>query len=112
MIAALVTLLAFQLAGEVLVRVVNLPIPGPVAGMLLLLLALIIRRGPPESLRKLSHDLLQHLSLLFVPAGVGVMAYTGLIQTAWLPLAGSLLGSALLTLAVTGLTLRALARRG
>ncbi|MFP5462523.1 MAG: CidA/LrgA family protein, partial [Gammaproteobacteria bacterium] len=73
MIAALTLLLVIQLAGEVIARALGLPIPGPVIGMGLLFLALLVRRGPGEDLRRTSGQLLQHLSLLFVPAGTGIV---------------------------------------
>ena len=72
MIAALTILLLFQLAGEVLVQLSGLPVPGPVIGMVLLFLALALRGSVSEDLRNTSQTLLSHLSLLFVPAGVGV----------------------------------------
>ena len=49
MIAALTLLLVFQLAGEVIARALALPIPGPVIGMALLFLALLVRGGRPRS---------------------------------------------------------------
>lgn len=111
MIAALTLLLVFQLVGEVIARALALPIPGPVIGMALLFLALLVRGGPGEDLRQTSGQLLQHLSLLFVPAGVGVMLHFHRIGDEWLPLAASLVGSTVLTIAVTALVLRALSRR-
>ena len=101
MIAALTLLLVFQLAGEVIARALALPIPGPVIGMALLFLALLIRGGPGEGLRQTSGQLLQHLSLLFVPAGVGIMVHAERIGAEWLPIALALVLSTLLTMAVT-----------
>ncbi len=111
MIAALTQLLLFQLIGEVIARGLDLPVPGPVIGMLLLFLTLALRRGPDKELQTTSQNLLQHLSLLFVPAGTGVIVHLGRVADEWLPLLLSLLGSTVLTLAVTALTMRALARR-
>jgi hypothetical protein len=54
MIAALTLLLVFQLVGEVIARALALPIPGPVIGMALLFLALLVRGGPGEELRQTS----------------------------------------------------------
>ena len=73
LIYGMTVLLVFQLLGEVGVRSLDIPVPGPVAGMLLLLLALIVRRGVPLALDRSASGLLSHLSLLFVPAGVGLM---------------------------------------
>ena len=86
-------------------------VPGPVIGMALLFAALALRGGPAPALRETCQNLLQHLSLLFVPAGVGVMLHFGRIGGEWLPLAASLVGSTLLAIAVTALVLRALMRR-
>ena len=111
MLGALTLLLVFQLIGEVLAQLFALPIPGPVIGMALLFAALALRGGPSPELRDTAQNLLQHLSLLFVPAGVGVMLHFHRIGDEWLPLAASLVGSTMITIAVTALVLRALSRR-
>ncbi|WP_216636368.1 CidA/LrgA family protein [Chloroflexus islandicus] len=71
MIDALLGILLFQLIGEVVSRGLNLPVPGPVVGMLLLFAILRWRGGPPEALSNTAHGILANLPLLFVPAGVG-----------------------------------------
>ncbi|MGB8401510.1 CidA/LrgA family protein [Bradyrhizobium sp.] len=81
MIASLSLILLCQLNGEIIVRGLRLPMPGPVIGLLLLLLLLLARdrfvtlaRGPLQAngVESASRGLLAHLSLLFIPAGVGV----------------------------------------
>ncbi len=111
MLGALTLLLVFQLIGEVLAQLFALPIPGPVIGMALLFAALALRGGPSTELRDTAQNLLQHLSLLFVPAGVGVMLHFRRVGDEWLALSASLVGSTVLTIAVTALVLRALSRR-
>ena len=106
MLAALTTLLLFQLAGEVLARALHLPVPGPVIGMLLFLGFLAWRGGPSEDEQKTGQTLLQHLSLLFVPAGTGIMVHLHRVADEWLPLAASLLLSTLAALAVTALVMK------
>ena len=108
MIGALSLLLVFQLIGEVVARAFNLPIPGPVIGMGLLLVAIILTEGPSAELQQTTGHLLQHLSLLFVPAGAGIMLYFQLMADAWLPLVISLFISTFITIAVTALVLRGL----
>lgn len=103
-------ILALQLAGEVIVRLTGLPIPGPVLGMLALFVALLYRGQAPESLERLASALLSHLGLLFVPAGVGVIGYLALIAERWLPLILTLIGSTLIAILVTAFTLRVLLR--
>ena len=77
MLEALATLLVFQTIGQVLSYLLRLPIPGPVLGMVLLLVVLMVRPAAVTTLRPTSLELLKHLSLLFVPAGVGVHAARG-----------------------------------
>ena len=95
-------LLLFQLAGEVLARAAGLPLPGPVVGMALLLAALRLRGGEDDGLRAVSNGLLSHLSILFVPAGVGVMLHLPRLAAEWPALVASLLVSTAAGLAVTG----------
>ena len=106
MISALTVLLIFQLIGEVLARSLDLPVPGPVIGMLLLFLALLLRGGPGDGLRTTSQNLLQHLSLLFVPAGTGIMVHLHRVADEWPALLLSLLISTLATLVVTALAMK------
>jgi holin-like protein len=109
MIAAFALLFFCQLIGEILVRATGLPVPGPVIG-LLLLLALISRRGGvSEDLDKISGTLLRHLSLLFVPAGTGVMVHAARLSEEALAIGVTLIGSTIATLLVTVAVFRKLA---
>ncbi len=111
MLAALTVLLVYQLVGEIAVVALGLPIPGPVVGMALLFASLILRGTVSEDLRDTANGLLRHLSLLFVPAGVGVMAHLHRLTNEWLPISVSLVSSTLLTVAVTAIVMRALLAR-
>lgn len=111
MLEALATLLVFQTVGEALSYLLRLPVPGPVIGMALLLGLLVIRPASIDRLRPTSLELLKHLSLLFVPAGVGVMLHVARIGREWLPIVVSLLLSTALAIAVTALVVTWTARR-
>ena len=111
MLASLTTLLVLQLLGEVIARGLDLPVPGPVLGMLLLFLWLVLRSGPDQELQTTSNVLLQHLSLLFVPAGTGIMVHLHRVADEWLPLLLSLLISTVATLVVTALVMKLCMRR-
>ena len=102
-------LLLLQSMGEVISRGLHLPLPGPVVGMLLLLLAL---RWPivHNSVRVVAEFLLQHLSLLFVPVGVGVMTHLDVLGQYGVRIAIVIVLSTWISLAVTALVLRALMR--
>ena len=98
-------LLAFQSAGELLVRGFRLPFPGPVMGMVLLVPALhwAVVRAP---VAVTTEFLLKHLSLLFVPVGVGVMTHLSLVTQYGLRMLAVVVVSCLLGLLVTVLTLQ------
>lgn len=110
MLSALTLILSCQLAGELVTRFLGLPVPGPVAGMVLLFSLLAIKGSVPEDVGAVADILLRHLALLFVPAGVGVMAHMGLLGQDWLPISVALVGSTLATIAVTALVMNRLAR--
>lgn len=110
MIAGLTLLLLFQLAGEVLVSALRLPVPGPVVGMLLLFLALLARGRTPMELARASRGLLDYLALFFVPAGVGIISYATLVLQEWLPITLALVLGTWITIAVTALVMQAASR--
>jgi putative effector of murein hydrolase LrgA (UPF0299 family) len=105
----LLILLACQLAGELLVFLAGLPVPGPVLGFLLLFLLCLARGRVLAGLETTAPVLLSHLSLLFVPAGVGVMLHLGRIAEEWPAILAALLLSTWLAIAVTGLLFARLA---
>ena len=110
MLPAITLLLVYQLIGEVIARFFALPVPGPVIGMALLFATLAVRGAVSDELRGTANGLLQHLSLLFVPAGTGVMLHLDRLADEWLALLASLLVSTALTIAVSALLMRALMR--
>lgn len=110
MIAALATLLTCQLAGEAIVRVTALPVPGPVIGMVLLFALMLARARLPGAIEETAEGILKHLSLLFVPAGVGVVQHLELLATHGARLLIVLVISTTVALAVTALVFAAVAR--
>ena len=102
LIPFLITLLVCQLLGEVTVIAFGLPLPGPVVGMAVLFLWLTVAGKTTGNFEILSNQLLSHLSLLFVPAGVGVMLHAELLGEELVPIAVALVVSTLITLALTG----------
>lgn len=103
-------LLAYQLVGEVLSRLLQLPVPGPVLGMVLLFVTLLLRGSLEQTLDAATSGLLGHLSLLFVPAGVGVMVHVGRIGGDWLPIVAALLLGTVMTLVATALIMLGMMR--
>jgi putative effector of murein hydrolase LrgA (UPF0299 family) len=119
MIASLCLILLCQLAGEVIVRGLGLPVPGPVLGLVFLLLLLLARdrfaalaRGPlqQDGVENASRGLLAHLSLMFVPAGVGVVQKLDLVAEHGIAIAVVLATSVVVTLLVTVATFLVVSR--
>ncbi len=102
MVRGFALLLLFQLFGEALSWGFDLPIPGNVMGMGLLLLALMLNIVKLQWLEEAAELLLSHLALFFVPAGVGVMVYGDLIAAEWLPISVATVLSTFVVMAVTG----------
>ena len=110
MVRGLFILLLCQLVGEALARGLGLPAPGPVIGLAVLTLGLWAwsRRRPmsdeeigESDVGRAAGGLLGSLSLLFVPAGVGVVQYAGLLGQNGVALAASLVVSTIAALATT-----------
>ena len=100
-------LLVFQSIGEVLSRGLSLPLPGPVVGLVLLLAGLHFS-AVREPVAECANFMLAHLSLLFIPVGVGVMTHLALLSQHGLRMAVALLLSTWVGLAVTAWVLNAL----
>lgn len=79
----------------------HLPVPGPVLGMVMLFITLVLRGRTSPALSDTANDLLNHLSLLFVPAGVGLMVHFDLIMREWLPISITLVVSTVITMVST-----------
>lgn len=111
MILPLFVVLLFQLAGEMLAHLSPLPVPGPVIGMVLLAFGLSAAPRLLLLLRPLSRTILGHLSLLFVPAGVGIVGHADLLRSEGLVVALAIAVSTLLSMAAAALAFQWVARR-
>ncbi len=110
MLHALTLILVAQLGGEVLARTLSLPIPGPVLGMIALTIAFATLPKLREAVRPVAQGILGHLSLLFVPAGVGVIGNLQALQGMGLGLTVAILVSTSLAIAAGALTFALVAR--
>jgi len=98
MLRTLLTLLFFQAAGQFLHHLCRIPLSGPIIGMVLLLVALMMRGGASEEFDRAGHALLGYLSLFFVPPGVGVMRHLPLLRAHLLPVLLALIVSTVLAM--------------
>jgi holin-like protein len=113
-------LVGCELIGEVLRRALHLPLPGPVIGMFLLALVLMVGGDDQavgvtnkySQLSRTANALITNMGLLFVPAGVGVIAEFGVLRQNWLPIVVGLVVSTVFGLIVTGLVMHRVCRAG
>jgi holin-like protein len=102
MIRAFAILLFFQFAGNLFVGLFSVMIPGNVLGMLMLTVLLGCGWLRVESVEPAAMLLTDNLAFLFVPAGVGIMSYFGVLAAEWLPISLSVVVSLVAVLVVTG----------
>ena len=111
MVRAFLVLLGLQWVGEVGARLTGLPVPGPVLAMAALVVILYWRQSVPGDVDRAARGLLDHLSLLFVPAGVGVIVHLQRLREAAVPIAAALVTSTLITIVVTAKVVERLSPR-
>jgi holin-like protein len=115
---AFAILVGLQLVGEALRQTLHLPLPGPLIGMVLLTMLLVARgsagaaaeRAIPPSLLSAANGLIVNMGLLFVPAGVGIIAELDVLRREWLAILAGLVVSTVLGLIVTGLVMHHVSR--
>lgn len=111
MISGLVQILFFQGLGELISKFVLPFLPGPVIGLVLLLLWLYIRKDINPSLAFVSDGFSKYLGILFVPAAVGVVLFLPQLKANAVPIVGALVGSVVLTIACSALVLKLLSKK-
>lgn len=107
----LAVILAICLAGEILHRVLHIPVPGNILGMLILLFLLCFKVIRPEQIENVTKFFLNHLAFFFLPASVGLLAARNQLQGQWILLLLLCIGATIATMAATGRTAQALRKR-
>lgn len=110
MLEALARVLVWLGLGEILMRLGLIPVPGAVTGLVLLYADLSWHGRLPDDLGRLADRTLALFGLLFVPAGVGVVAHADVLRAEAVPILAGIVGGTVVTLLATVATL-ALARR-
>jgi len=111
MISGLVQILLFQSIGELVSKFLLPTLPGPVIGLVLLVLWLVLRKGINAELAMVAEGFSQYLGLLFVPAAVGVVLCLPQLQANVLAIISALVGSVILTIGSSALVVRFLSRK-
>ncbi|MCJ2067971.1 CidA/LrgA family protein [Methylobacterium sp. J-030] len=105
MLEAIARVTVWLALGEALMRLGLVPVPGPVTGLVLLYLDLVWHKTLPDDLGRLADRMLALFGLLFVPAGVGVVAHADVLQAEFLPIVAAVIGGTVVTLLATVATL-------
>ncbi|CAM3786299.1 CidA/LrgA family protein [Polynucleobacter brandtiae] len=111
MISGLVQILLFQSLGELLSKFVLPTLPGPVIGLVLLIIWLVLRKGVNAELAMVADGFSQYFGLLFVPAAVGVVLFLPQLKANALAIVSALVGSVILTIATSAVTVRFLSSK-
>lgn len=98
--------------GEVLNKVVHIPLPGSIIGMILLFIFLFTGVIRLEMIDEISKFLIDHLAFFFIPSGVGLLAYMGIISENFIPIIAICLITTILVMVVTGVTIQLIKGRG
>lgn len=98
----LTIIFGFYFLGEVTVELVELPVPGNVLGMIFLVVALATGAIDLNDVEKEAELFVDNMSIMFIPPGVGIMLYFGLLRAELLPIVGALVLSFLITIVLTG----------
>ena len=106
MISGLVQILLFQSLGELVSKFVLPTLPGPVIGLVLLIIWLVLRKGINHELALVADGFSQYLGLLFVPAAVGVVLFLPQLKANALAIISALVGSVILTIAASAIVVR------
>ena len=111
MLGAIALLLTCQLTGEIVHRMLGLPLPGSIIGMLLLIAWLAVKRKERTALESVSTWLTAHLSILLVPGAVGLIDQGPILRREGIGLLVAIVVSTLLTMMVTVLVFQWVVRR-
>ena len=111
MISGLVQILLFQSIGELVSKFLLPTLPGPVIGLVLLVLWLALRKEINAELAMVADGFSQYLGLLFVPAAVGIVLFLPQLQANALAIISALVGSVILTIGSSALVVRFLSKK-
>jgi len=110
LVREIILILLFVVMGDFLYKVVHIPIPGNILGMILLLVALMTGVIKLEQIEGICHFLLSHLAIFFIPASVGLLNVTGILEGTWYILLFIAVASTLIVMVTTSITVNFLRR--
>jgi len=104
-------ILGIYLLGELLSKLLNLPVPGNILGMVILFVLLCTKVVKVDNIVTVTNFLLDHLSFFFIPAGVGLMTSMGIIKSTWWQLIVVCVSTTIIIIGATGIIVQAISTR-
>lgn len=110
-IKQLLIILLISAAGEGLHKVVPLPIPASIYGLVILFLALTFHIVKIDQVKETAEFFIEIMPVMFIPAGVGLMTAWDELQSVWLQVLVIVSVTTVIVMVVTGWITQAVARR-
>jgi len=105
-----IIILGIYLIAEFISKFFELPIPGNILGMLILLVLLFTKVIKLEQIETISNFFLNHLAFFFIPASVGLMSSAGIIKDSWLRIILVCVITTIIVIVTTGVTVQFISR--
>lgn len=97
-----IIILVISFIGELLKYILPLPVPASIYGMVILFVGLLTGLIKLENVREAGRFLIEIMPIMFIPAGVGVMASWGVLSPILVPVAVIIIVALITVMAVTG----------
>lgn len=95
-------IIAISFVGEILKAIIPLSIPANIYGLVLMLLALVTKVIKLSDVKETAYFLVEIMTIMFIPAGVGLMVTWGALKSILLPVIVITLVTTVIVMAVTG----------
>ncbi|MFV0290600.1 MAG: CidA/LrgA family protein [Mangrovibacterium sp.] len=106
----LAIIIGLSLAGDLLSRILHLPIPGSICGMLLLLILLVFGIVKEKDIKETADFMLQHMGFFFIPACVSIMGSYVLLRGQYIQIIILIVASTILVMSITALVVQFLGK--
>lgn len=110
-IRALAIIFGALYLGEAAVNLLHISLPGSILGLIILTTLLQLKIIKAQWIEEVANFLIKYMSFFFIPPGVALGAYFGLIRAEWCPILISTIISTILVIIATAFTYKLFARR-
>lgn len=104
-------ILGISFVGELLKVLLPLPIPASIYGMVILFIGLLTGWIPLDAVRDAGKFLIEIMPVMFIPAGVGLMASWGILKPMLLPVSIIVVVTLITVMVATGWSSQWMIRR-